>query len=79
MGRVIIVLIQHPTPFYDDSYAANSQNNGPYGDALWQGLVPRVEQRDSAGIPPKRGPGSSMAAQREAGNPWPSKPSIPTE
>ena len=44
MGRVIIVLIQHPTPFYDDSYAVNSQNNGPYGDALWQELVPRVER-----------------------------------
>jgi len=45
MGRVIIVLIQHPTPFYDDSYAVNSANNGPYGDALWQELVPRVEQQ----------------------------------
>jgi enterochelin esterase-like enzyme len=45
MGRVIIVLIQHPTPFYDDSYAVNSANNGPYGDALWQELVPRVERQ----------------------------------
>ena len=44
MGRVIIVLIQHPTPFYDDSYAVNSANNGPYGDALWQEFVPRVEK-----------------------------------
>jgi hypothetical protein len=50
MGRVIIVLIQHPTPFYDDSYAVNSANNGPYGDAMWQELVPRVEQ-DFRGIP----------------------------
>jgi len=50
MGRVIIVLIQHPTPFYDDSYAVNSQNNGPYGDALWQELVPRVE-KEFRGIP----------------------------
>jgi hypothetical protein len=50
MGRVVIVLIQHPTPFYDDSYAVNSQNNGPYGDALWQELVPRVE-REFRGIP----------------------------
>ena len=50
MGRVIILLIQHPTPFYDDSYAVNSQNNGPYGDALWQELVPRVE-REFRGIP----------------------------
>jgi enterochelin esterase-like enzyme len=43
MGRVLIVLMQHPTAFYDDSYAVNSANNGPYGDALWQELVPRVE------------------------------------
>ncbi len=50
MGRVIIVQIQHPTPFYDDSYAVNSANNGPYGDALWQELVPRVE-KDVRGIP----------------------------
>jgi len=50
MGRVIIVLIQHPTPFYDDSYAVNSANNGPYGDALWQELVPRVE-KEWRGIP----------------------------
>ena len=50
MGRVIIVLIQHPTPFYDDSYAVNSENNGPYGDALWQELVPRVE-KEFRGIP----------------------------
>ncbi|MDO8836754.1 MAG: hypothetical protein Q7V01_14230, partial [Vicinamibacterales bacterium] len=45
LGRVIIVLIQHPTPYYDDSYAVNSANNGPYGDALWQEFVPRVEQQ----------------------------------
>ena len=44
MGRVVIVLIQHPTPYYDDSYAVNSANNGPYGDALWQEFVPRVEK-----------------------------------
>jgi hypothetical protein len=32
--RVLLVEIQHPTPFYDDSYAVNSANNGPYGDAI---------------------------------------------
>jgi len=44
LGRFIIVLMQHPTPFYDDSYAVNSANNGPYGDALTQELMPRVER-----------------------------------
>ena len=45
LGRFIIVLMQHPTPFYDDSYAVNSANNGPYGDALTQELMGLVERR----------------------------------
>jgi len=45
LGRFLIVLMQHPTPFYDDSYAVNSANNGPYGDALTQELMPRVEKQ----------------------------------
>lgn len=45
LGRWLIVYLQHPTPFYDDSYAVNSQNNGPYGDALTQELMPLVEQQ----------------------------------
>ena len=45
LGRFLIVLMQHPTPFYDDSYAVNSANNGPYGDALTQELMPRVEEQ----------------------------------
>jgi len=44
LGRFLIVLIQHPTPFYDDSYAVNSENNGPYGDALTQEFIPRIEK-----------------------------------
>ncbi|MGD2151892.1 MAG: alpha/beta hydrolase-fold protein [Gemmatimonadales bacterium] len=45
LGRFLIVLMQHPTPYYDDSYAVNSENNGPYGDALTQELMPRVERQ----------------------------------
>jgi enterochelin esterase-like enzyme len=45
LGRFILVLMQHPTPFYDDSYAVNSANSGPYGDALTQELIPRVERQ----------------------------------
>jgi hypothetical protein len=41
--RMIVVTFQHPTPFFDDSYAMNSANNGPYGDALLQELVPYLE------------------------------------
>jgi hypothetical protein len=43
--RVIAVTFQHPTPYFDDSYAVNSANNGPYGDALLQELVPYLEER----------------------------------
>lgn len=42
--RVLTVLIQHPTPFYDDSYAVNSANQGPYGDALTYELIPHIEK-----------------------------------
>lgn len=41
--RMIAVTFQHPTPFYDDSYAVNSANNGPYGDALMNELIPYIE------------------------------------
>ena len=41
--RVIAVTFQHPTPYFDDSYAVNSANNGPYGDAIMQELIPYLE------------------------------------
>jgi hypothetical protein len=43
--RMIVVTLQHPSPYYDDSYGVNSANNGPYGDALIQELIPAVESR----------------------------------
>ena len=43
--RVLLVEIQHPTPYYDDSYAVNSANNGPYGDAIQYELIPEIEKR----------------------------------
>jgi hypothetical protein len=43
--RVLLVQIQHPTPYYDDSYAVNSANNGPYGDAIMRELVPYLERK----------------------------------
>ena len=41
--RFIYVTLQHPSPYYDDSYAVNSENNGPYGDAIMQELLPAIE------------------------------------
>jgi hypothetical protein len=43
--RLLIVEIQHANPFYDDSYAVNSANLGPYGDAIMKELVPEIERR----------------------------------
>ena len=43
--RFIHVTLQHPSPYYDDSYGVNSENNGPYGDAIMQELLPAVESR----------------------------------
>jgi hypothetical protein len=43
--RFIAVTLQHPTPYFDDSYAVNSANNGPYGDAIHQELIPEIEKR----------------------------------
>jgi len=43
--RMIIVEIQHANPFYDDSYAVNSANLGPYGDAITYELIPYLEKK----------------------------------
>ncbi len=42
--RVIVVEIQHANPYYDDSYAVNSANLGPYGDAIVRELIPYIEK-----------------------------------
>ena len=41
---MILVTIQHANPYYDDSYAVNSENVGPYGDAITYELIPYIEQ-----------------------------------
>ncbi len=43
--RMLLVTFQHPNPYFDDSYAVNSPNVGPYGDAIMQELLPEVEKR----------------------------------
>lgn len=42
---MILATLQHPSPYYDDSYGVNSENNGPFGDAILQELVPAVESK----------------------------------
>jgi hypothetical protein len=43
--RAIVIEIQHANPFYDDSYAVNSANIGPYGDAIVHELLPYLEKK----------------------------------
>jgi hypothetical protein len=43
--RFIIIEVQHANPYYDDSYAVNSANLGPYGDAITHELIPYIEER----------------------------------
>ena len=43
--RFVIIKVQHANPYYDDSYAVNSQNLGPYGDAIVRELIPFVEKQ----------------------------------
>jgi hypothetical protein len=43
--RFLIVEIQHANPYYDDSYAVNSANLGPYGDAIETELMPAIEKQ----------------------------------
>ena len=45
LPRVILVAVNHANPFYDDSYAVNSANIGPYGDAINLDLIPEIERR----------------------------------
>ncbi|KAA3612192.1 MAG: hypothetical protein DWQ05_19515 [Calditrichaeota bacterium] len=42
--RFVIIEIQHANPYYDDSYAVNSENLGPYGDAITYELIPHIEK-----------------------------------
>lgn len=43
--RYLVVKLQHANPFYDDSYAVNSANVGPYGDAIENELIPAIEKQ----------------------------------
>ena len=42
--RVLAVQLNHANPYYDDSYAVNSANLGPYGDAITYELIPAIEK-----------------------------------
>jgi hypothetical protein len=43
--RFLVVEVEHANPYFDDSYAVNSANLGPYGDAINHELLPEIEKR----------------------------------
>jgi hypothetical protein len=43
--RYLVAQINHANPYYDDSYAVNSANLGPYGDAIESELIPALEKK----------------------------------
>ncbi len=43
--RLLVVQINHANQYYDDSYAVNSANLGPYGDAIETELIPAIEKK----------------------------------
>jgi hypothetical protein len=43
--RYLVLQIQHANPFYDDSYAVDSANVGPWGTAIETELIPAVEKQ----------------------------------
>jgi hypothetical protein len=43
--RFLVAQINHANPYYDDSYAVNSANLGPYGDAIETELLPALEKQ----------------------------------
>ena len=45
LPRVILLYVQHANPYYDDSYAVDSANVGPYGTAINEELIPFIENK----------------------------------
>ncbi len=43
--RVIAVSFEQATPFFLDGYSVNSANNGPYGDAMVEEVIPELERQ----------------------------------
>jgi Putative esterase len=43
--RFLVIEVEHANPYYDDSYAVNSANLGPYGDAINKELIPYIEKK----------------------------------
>jgi hypothetical protein len=45
LPRVLLLYVQDANPYYDDSYAVDSVNVGPYGTAINDELIPAIEKQ----------------------------------
>ena len=72
---MIVVTLQHPNPYFDDSYAVDSVNVGPYGRAILTELIPEIEKRYRIIRQPGRG--CYRAVRPAVGKRWRSNCSIP--
>lgn len=45
LPHVLILITDTPNPYYDDAYAVNSANIGPYGHAIVHEVIPFVEKK----------------------------------
>ena len=45
LPHVLLLYVQNANPFYDDSYAVDSANDGPYGSAINDELIPVIEKQ----------------------------------
>jgi len=45
LPHVLLLYVQNANPFYDDSYAVDSANVGPYGSAINDELIPVIEKQ----------------------------------
>ena len=43
--RMIAISLEQQTPYFPDSYSVNSANNGPYGDAIVDEVIPALERQ----------------------------------
>jgi hypothetical protein len=45
LPHVLLLYVQNANPYYDDSYAVDSANVGPYGSAINDELIPAIEKQ----------------------------------
>ncbi|MBT8079884.1 MAG: enterochelin esterase-like enzyme [Gammaproteobacteria bacterium] len=45
LPKIIVITFRDANPYFDTSYSVNTENVGPYGDALTRELMPHLEQQ----------------------------------